>query len=159
MPGFDDIKELAEDYLHGVDLEPLEKAYHFAAKVHADQMHPTSGEPYIVHLLSVTEILLGMKLDLQTVISGLLHGVLKQDPSLSIKEVEREFGKDVANIIRGATKITNVKFNSRLTYQAENVRKLLLAMASDIRVLLVKLAGISPGNPGTLCPSCQPAWY
>ncbi len=140
MPGFDDIKELAEDYLHGVDLEPLEKAYHFAANVHADQMHPTSGEPYIVHLLSVTEILLGMKLDLQTVISGLLHGVLKQDPSLSIKEVEREFGKDVANIIRGATKITNVKFNSRLTYQAENVRKLLLAMASDIRVLLVKLA-------------------
>ena len=140
MPGFEDIKELAEGYLHGVDLEPLEKAYHFAAKVHADQMHPTSGEPYIVHLLSVTEILLAMKLDLQTVISGLLHGVLKQDPSLSIKEVEREFGKDVANIIRGATKITNVKFNSRLTYQAENVRKLLLAMASDIRVLLVKLA-------------------
>ncbi|MBW2484505.1 MAG: bifunctional (p)ppGpp synthetase/guanosine-3',5'-bis(diphosphate) 3'-pyrophosphohydrolase, partial [Deltaproteobacteria bacterium] len=140
MPGFDAIKELAEGYLHGVDLEPLEKAYHFAAKVHADQMHPTSGEPYIVHLLSVTEILLAMKLDLQTVISGLLHGVLKQDPSLSIKEVEREFGKDVANIIRGATKITNVQFNSRLTYQAENVRKLLLAMASDIRVLLVKLA-------------------
>ena len=140
MPSFDDIKELAAGYLHGVDLEPLGKAYHFAAKVHADQVHPTSGEPYIVHLLSVTEILLGMKLDLQTVISGLLHGVLKQDPSLSIKEVEREFGKDVANIIRGATKITNVKFNSRLTYQAENVRKLLLAMASDIRVLLVKLA-------------------
>jgi GTP pyrophosphokinase len=81
-----------------------------------------------------------MKLDLQTVISGLLHGVLKQDPSLSIKEVEKEYGKDVANIIRGATRITNVKFNSKLTYQAENVRKLLLAMASDVRVLLVKLA-------------------
>jgi GTP pyrophosphokinase len=81
-----------------------------------------------------------MKLDLQTVISGLLHGVLKQDPSLSIKMLEDDFGKDVANIIRGATKITNVQFNSKLTYQAENVRKLLLAMASDIRVLLVKLA-------------------
>ena len=140
MPSFNDIKELAADYLHDVDLEPLEKAYHFAGKVHADQVHPTSGEPYIAHLLSVTEILLTMKLDLQTVISGLLHGVLKQDPSLSIKEVEEEFGKDVATIIRGATKITNVQFNSKLTYQAENIRKLLLAMASDIRVLLVKLA-------------------
>ena len=140
MPGFDDIKKLAAGYLREEDLPPLEKAYHFAAKVHADQVHPTSGEPYIVHLLSVTEILLTMKLDLQTVISGLLHGVLKQDQTLSVKEVEEEFGKDVANIVRGATKITNVQFNSKLTYQAENIRKLLLAMASDIRVLLVKLA-------------------
>jgi len=139
MPSFEDIKELARGYLHEVDLEPLEKAYHFAEKVHADQVHPTSGEPYIAHLLSVTEILLVMKLDLQTVISGLLHGVLKRDPTLSIKEVEKDFGKDVATIVRGATRITNVKFNSKLTYQAENVRKLLLAMASDIRVLLVKL--------------------
>ena len=81
-----------------------------------------------------------MKLDLQTVISGLLHGVLKKDPSLPIKELESEYGKDVANIVRGATRITSVKFNSKLTYQAENIRKLLLAMASDIRVLLVKLA-------------------
>ena len=140
MPAFDDIKKLAANYLREEDLEPLEKAYHFAAKVHMDQVHPTSGEPYIDHLLAVTEILLTMKLDLQTVISGLLHGVLKQDPTLSIKEVEEEFGKDVANIVRGATKITNVQFNSKLTYQAENIRKLLLAMASDIRVLLVKLA-------------------
>ncbi len=123
-----------------MDLEPLEKAYHFAEKVHADQVHPTSGEPYIAHLRSVTEILLVMRLDLQTVISGLLHGVLKQDPSLTIKELENDYGKDVANIVRGATRITNVQFNSKLTYQAENVRKLLLAMASDIRVLLVKLA-------------------
>ncbi len=139
MPSFKDIKELARGYLHEGDLEPLEKAYLFAEKVHADQVHPTSGESYIAHLLSVTEILLVMKLDLQTVISGLLHGVLKRDPTLSIREVEEDFGKDVANIIRGATRITNVKFNSKLTYQAENVRKLLLAMASDIRVLLVKL--------------------
>jgi GTP pyrophosphokinase len=81
-----------------------------------------------------------MKLDLQTVISGLLHGVLKQEPSLTIKQLEEYFGRDVANIVRGTTKITNVQFNSKLTYQAENVRKLLLAMASDLRVLLVKLA-------------------
>jgi GTP pyrophosphokinase len=140
MISYDNIKELAQEHLNEVDIKTLGKAYRFAEKVHADQVHPTSGEPYIVHLLAVTEILLVMKLDLQTVISGLLHGVLKQDPSLSIKMLEDDFGKDVANIIRGATKITNVQFNSKLTYQAENVRKLLLAMASDIRVLLVKLA-------------------
>jgi GTP pyrophosphokinase len=140
MLSYNDIEDLAQGYLHDVDLEPLEKAYYFAEKVHAGQVHPTSGEPYIAHLLAVTEILLVMKLDLQTVISGLLHGVLKQDPTLTIKEIEDDYGKDVANIIRGATRITNVQFNSKLTYQAENVRKLLLAMASDIRVLLVKLA-------------------
>ncbi len=140
MPDANHIKELAQVYLHDVDLEPLEKAYLFAEKVHADQVHPTSGEPYIVHLLSVAEILLNMRLDLQTVISGLLHGVLKQEPNLSVTQLEEDFGRDVANIVRGATKITNVQFNSRLTYQAENVRKLLLAMASDVRVLLVKLA-------------------
>ena len=140
MSDFNTIKELALDYLQEKDIEPLEKAYKFAEMIHADQVHPTSGEPYIVHLLSVTEILLTMRLDLQTVISGLLHGVLKQNPSLSIKDLEKDYGRDVANIVRGATKITSVKFNSKLTYQAENVRKLLLAMASDIRVLLVKLA-------------------
>jgi guanosine-3',5'-bis(diphosphate) 3'-pyrophosphohydrolase len=140
MSDFNTIKELARSYLQDKDLEPLEKAYKFADKVHADQVHPTSGEPYIAHVLAVTEILLTMKLDLQTVISGLLHGVLKQDPSLSVKEIEKDYGNDVANIVRGATRITNVQFNSKLTYQAENIRKLLLAMASDIRVLLVKLA-------------------
>ena len=140
MSDFNTIKELARSYLQDKDLEPLEKAYKFADKVHADQMHLTSGEPYIAHVLAVTEILLTMKLDLQTVISGLLHGVLKQDPSLSVKEIEKDYGNDVANIVRGATRITNVQFNSKLTYQAENIRKLLLAMASDIRVLLVKLA-------------------
>jgi guanosine-3',5'-bis(diphosphate) 3'-pyrophosphohydrolase len=140
MSDFNTIKELARSYLQDKDLEPLEKAYKFADKVHADQVHPTSGEPYIAHVLAVTEILLTMKLDLQTVISGLLHGVLKQDPSLSVKEIEKDYGNDVANIVRGATRITNVQFNSKMTYQAENIRKLLLAMASDIRVLLVKLA-------------------
>jgi guanosine-3',5'-bis(diphosphate) 3'-pyrophosphohydrolase len=140
MTDFTAIKEAAQNYLHDVDLKPLEKAYRFAEKVHEGQVHPTSGEPYIAHLLSVTEILVSMKLDLHTVISGLLHGVLKQDPELSVRAFEEDFGKDVANIVRGATRITNVQFNSKLTYQAENVRKLLLAMAADIRVLLVKLA-------------------
>ena len=175
MPSFNDIKDLANGYLHDMDLAPLQEAYEYAVKVHDGKIHPSSGEPYINHLLAVADILLTMKLDLQTVISGLLHGVLKEDPSISIKELEKEFGKDVANIVRGATKITNVQFNSKLTYQAENIRKLLLAMSTDIRVLLVKLAdrlhdmrsyiledrnaaaGTGPGDPGTLCSTCQPS--
>jgi GTP pyrophosphokinase len=140
MPSFNDINDLAKGYLHDVEIAPLQDAYEYALQVHDGKIHPTSGEPYINHLLAVAQILLNMKLDLQTVISGLLHGVLKEDPNISIKEIEKKFGKDVANIVRGATRITNVQFNSKLTYQAENVRKLLLAMATDIRVLLVKLA-------------------
>jgi GTP pyrophosphokinase len=140
MPSFNDIKDLANGYLHDMDLAPLQEAYEYAVKLHDGKIHPSSGEPYINHVLAVADILLTMKLDLQTVISGLLHGVLKEDTSISIKELEKEFGRDVANIVRGATKITNVQFNSKLTYQAENIRKLLLAMSTDIRVLLVKLA-------------------
>jgi len=151
MSDFNTIKELARSYLQDKDLEPLEKAYKFADKVHADQVHPTSGEPYIAHVLAVTEILLTMKLDLQTVISGLLHGVLKQDPSLSVKEIEKDYGNDVANIVRGATRITNVQFNSKLTYQAENIRKLLLAMASDIRFYWSSLL--------TGCMICVPLYW
>jgi GTP pyrophosphokinase len=140
MLNYDTIKVHAAEYLGEADLAVLDEAYRFAAKIHEDQVHPTSGEPYMAHLFAVTEILLVMKLDLETVVSGMLHGVLKQDQALTMKELEDAFGKDVATIVRGATKITDVQFNSKLTYQAENVRKLLLAMASDIRVLLVKLA-------------------
>ena len=119
MSELNEIKKLAESYLHGVDLEPLEKAYLFAAKVHADQIHPTSGEPYIDHLLSVAEILLTMKLDLQTVISGLLHGVLKQDPSLSIKEVEAQFGKDVAVIVEGYSRLSDIQ-TEKISVNSDN---------------------------------------
>ena len=140
MAEFAAIHNLAREYLQDTDLKPLEKAYRFADKVHTDHVHPTSGEPFIRHALEVAEILLAMKLDLQTVISGLLHGVLKRDPTLPVQELEKEFGKDVANIVRGATRITGIQYNSKLTYQAENIRKLLLAMAADVRVLLVKLA-------------------
>jgi len=140
MLSFNDINDLAKGYLDDMDLASLQDAYEYAVKVHYSKLHPTSNEPYISHVLAVAEILLTMKLDLQTVIAGLLHGVLKEDPSISIKDFEKDFGRDVANIVRGATKITNVQFNSKLTYQAENIRKLLLAMATDIRVLLVKLA-------------------
>ncbi len=140
MATIEQIIDLAGRHLEKEELVGLEKGYEYALKIYNGKKHLSSGKPYISHALAVCFILSQMRLDSKTLLAGLLHGVLKEDPSLSFRELSDRFGNDVANIVRGATKITNVKFDSRLTYQAENVRKLLLAMASDLRVLLVKLA-------------------
>ncbi len=116
----------------------LTKAYDFVSEKHAGQVH-TSGDPYVSHLLAVASTLALMKLDIDTVISGLLHGVLKEGVS-TMAELEEIFGKDVAGIVDGSTRITNVHYSSQLAHQAENIRKLFMAMGADIRVLLVKLA-------------------
>ena len=140
MNGIEKIISQAADYMPREDLAPLRKAYAFAEKIHADK-HRLSGRPYLEHVLAVTSILLTMRLDVPTLTAGLLHGVLKQrEHPVSYAKLRDEFGEDVANIVSGATRITAVQFNSRLAYQAENIRKMLLAMASDIRVLLVRLA-------------------
>lgn len=97
-----------------------------------------SGEPYILHSLEVASTLASMRLDLDTILSGLLHGVLKY--GVSIDTLRDEFGTSVALIVDGSTKINSMQYNSKLAHQAENVRKMLLAIATDIRVLLVKLA-------------------
>lgn len=138
MSDFNGLYSIASSYLHGVDLRPLTEAYEFAAERHAGKRH-ACGDPYIDHLLEVSSILASMKLDRDTVISGLLHGTLKEGVA-SMSELEHRFGHDVANIVDGTTRITNVRYNSRLTNQAENIRKLFLAMGADIRVLLVRLA-------------------
>ncbi len=138
MTDFKVLYSIASGYLQGVDLSPLTFAYDFAAERHAGKRH-ACGDPYIHHLLEVASVLASMKLDRDTIISGLLHGVLKEGVA-SMSELEQQFGHDVANIVDGATRITNVQYNSRLTSQAENIRKLFLAMGADIRVLLVRLA-------------------
>ncbi len=138
MADFNGLYSIAASYLHGVDLEPLRRAHEFAAERHAGQKH-ACGDPYINHLIEVASTLASMKLDRDTIVAGLLHGVLKEGVA-TMRELEKLFGHDVANIVDGSTKITNVRYNSRLTHQAENIRKLFLAMGSDIRVLLVKLA-------------------
>jgi GTP pyrophosphokinase len=138
MSDFNGLLAITRGYLHGVDLQPLEDAYDFAAERHKGHVH-SSGEPYIQHLLDVSTTLASMKLDLDTIVSGMLHGVLKEDVA-TMKELEVRFGSDVANIVNGTTKITNVHYDSKLAHQAENIRKLFLAMGADIRVLLVKLA-------------------
>ncbi len=131
------LKILARSYLHGVDLSPIDKAWELALSVHSDKKH-FSGTPYLEHTLHVASTLASMHLDLDTVVAGLLHGVLKE--GIGLKELREKFGESVAYIVDGSTRINNVQYNSKLDHQAENVRKMLLAIASDIRVLLVKLA-------------------
>ncbi len=130
------LKILAANYLPGVDLSRIDAAWELAEKVHRGEMH-FSGESYLIHLLEVASTLASMHLDLDTVLAGLLHGVLRK--GVSLEDLTRKFGPDVARIVSGSTKINEVAYNSRLVSQAENVRKMLLAIAADIRVLLVKL--------------------
>jgi GTP pyrophosphokinase len=130
------LKVLAANYLQDVDLSLIDDAWDVVVKVHGDKRH-FSGETYLVHALEVSSTLASMHLDLDTVLAGLLHGVLKE--GASIEELQEKFGKDVAAIVDGSTRITAVHYDSKLASQAENVRKMLLAIAADIRVLLVKL--------------------
>ncbi len=130
------LKVLAANYLHGVDLSLIDEAWSVVVKAHAGKRH-FSGEPYLIHALEVASMLASMHLDLDTVLAGMLHGVLKD--GFTVEELQEKFGKDVAAIVAGSTRITEVQYDSKLTSQAENVRKMLLAIAADIRVLLVKL--------------------
>ncbi len=131
------LKVLAGNHLHGVDLSIIDRAWEMVEEVYRGKNH-FSGEPYIIHALEVASTLASMKLDLDTILCGLLHGVLKD--GVTIDEVRDKFGASVALIVDGSTKITNMQYNSKLAHQAENIRKMLLAIATDIRVLLVKLA-------------------
>lgn len=120
------------------DLAPLERAFQFALRHHAHQTR-VSGEPYMTHPLHVTLILAGMNMDLVCLQTGLLHDVI-EDTGTSHEDLRREFGEEVAHCVDGVTKLGKVKFYSPEERQAESVRKMLLAMVSDIRVILVKLA-------------------
>jgi GTP diphosphokinase / guanosine-3',5'-bis(diphosphate) 3'-diphosphatase len=120
------------------DLSPLEKAYRMAAEAHKDQLRQ-SGEPYMIHPLHVTLILADMQMDMVCLITGLLHDTV-EDTSLSLEQIKKEFGPEVAACVDGVTKLSKLKFYSREERQAENVRKMLLAMVNDIRVIIVKLA-------------------
>lgn len=138
MSDFKVIFSKSSQYLHDIDLDPLLNAYEFVKERHAGAKH-ACGEPYIDHLLAVAHTLVTMKLDRDTIVSGLLHGVLKEKVA-DFVELEKKFGSDVANIVDGVTRINQVNYNSHLVDQAENIRKLFLAMGADIRVLLVRLA-------------------
>ncbi len=138
MIRFENIQEKVEAYMPGVDLELLRRAYVFSAKEHKGQTR-SSGEPYLIHPLSVAAILADLKLDMTCIVAGLLHDVL-EDTLTTREALEAHFGKDIAHLVEGLTKISRISFNSKEQQQAESFRKMMLAMVDDIRVILVKLA-------------------
>jgi GTP pyrophosphokinase len=120
------------------DVALLEAAYDLAATAHASQARE-NGDPYITHPVAVAGILAGYRLDTATIATALLHDVV-EDTSITLAEIEKRFGTDIAKLVDGVTKLTRLELQSERTKQAENFRKLVLAMSEDIRVLLVKLA-------------------
>ncbi len=120
------------------DITLIRKAWDFCVKHHAGQMR-ASGEPYIIHPLEVAEVLAEMKMDATAIAAGLLHDAVEDTPATN-EEIASGFGDQVAHIVEGVTKIDKIQFANREDRQAENVRKMLLAMVSDVRVVLIKLA-------------------
>jgi GTP pyrophosphokinase len=120
------------------DLSLIRKAWEFCVKHHAGQMR-ASGEPYIIHPLEVAEVLAEMKMDATAISAGLLHDSVEDTPATN-EQIQAGFGDQVAHIVEGVTKIDKIEFANREDRQAENVRKMLLAMVSDVRVVLIKLA-------------------
>ncbi len=126
-------------YHPDADVAMVEKAYHFAEKAHEGQMRK-SGEPYFVHPLIVSGILAGLMLDPPTIAAGLLHDTVEDCDDVTLEVIEQEFGQEVALLVDGVTKLKRLDFSSRVEQQAESIRKMILAMSKDIRVVLIKLA-------------------
>jgi GTP diphosphokinase / guanosine-3',5'-bis(diphosphate) 3'-diphosphatase len=138
MIRLNDILDKVASYNPGSDLDLLRKAYVFCAKVHQGQTR-LSGEPYLIHPMEVAGILADLRLDVPAVVTGLLHDTV-EDTLTTHEELVAMFGEEVARLVDGVTKIGKIHFKTKEESQAENFRKMLLAMANDIRVILVKLA-------------------
>ena len=134
---FEELKKLIESSGRSYDLEMIEKAYVFAARCHEGQLR-RSGEPYIVHPLCVASYLVDLGLDTACICAALLHDVV-EDTDTSLDEIKAQFGEEVAELVNGVTKLGKISFSSVEEEQAENLRKMLLAMSKDIRVMLIKL--------------------
>ncbi len=132
------LAEAIEKSNKSYDLPRIEAAYELAKKAHEGQVR-SSGDPYISHPIAVAVILVGLGMDSDTIIGGLLHDVV-EDTSVTLEDIEKQFGADVAELVDGVTKLANIPYSSRAEQQAENVRKMLLAMAKDVRVVIIKLA-------------------
>ncbi|MCL6516522.1 bifunctional (p)ppGpp synthetase/guanosine-3',5'-bis(diphosphate) 3'-pyrophosphohydrolase [Alicyclobacillus sp.] len=136
-----DIEQLCEkvaSYAKAEDLELIRRAYRYAEEAHRGQLR-RSGEPYITHPVAVAMILADLRLDATTLAAALLHDVV-EDTKATDEEIVRQFGAEVATLVDGVTKLKRIKFDSTEEQQAENLRKMFMAMAKDIRVLLIKLA-------------------
>jgi len=138
MARINEIVEQVQTNAPDADVSLLEKAYVYSAKVHQGQMR-LSGEPYLTHPLAVAEILAEMRLDPVTVAAGLLHDTV-EDTFATDADIRNQFGEEVGELVAGLTKLSKIEFQSREEAQAENFRKMLIAMSKDIRIILIKLA-------------------
>ena len=136
--GIDELIEKVRRYNPEAQVEVIRRAYEFSAHAHEGQLR-RSGEPYVAHPLAVAEILVALKLDVPAIVAGLMHDTI-EDTLRTRAQIEEEFGKDVARLVEGVTKIGKIHFKSYEEKQAENFRKMLISMADDIRVILIKLA-------------------
>ncbi|NLN14003.1 MAG: HD domain-containing protein, partial [Tissierellia bacterium] len=127
-----------KEYNPNADLTKLLKAYTLGEAAHAGQKR-NSGEDFFIHPLNVALILADLNMDLETIIAGILHDVI-EDTDYTYEDLAEEFGEEIANLVDGVTKLKNLKYKTKQESQAENLRKMVLAMAKDIRVIIVKLA-------------------
>ncbi|PUU87581.1 MULTISPECIES: bifunctional (p)ppGpp synthetase/guanosine-3',5'-bis(diphosphate) 3'-pyrophosphohydrolase [Halanaerobium] len=134
----DTLLDKIKSYMDEPDLEMVKKAYQYAERAHQEQFR-VSGEPFVEHPLGVAIILADLELDIVSIVASLLHDVV-EDTGISSEEIEREFGSEVAHIVDGVTKLTRMQFKTKEDQQAESLRKMFVAMAEDIRVVLIKLA-------------------
>ena len=129
--------ELSKNYSQK-DKVILKKAYDIASKGHSEQKR-FSGEPYITHPLYVALYLSNLSMDIETIVSAILHDLI-EDTEITYKDLKKEFGKEVADIVDGVTKLDKINYNSKEEAKADAIRKMVIAMAKDIRVLILKLA-------------------
>ncbi len=135
---YEELCELMDKSSGDYDREKIERAYRLAEKMHGDQRR-ISGVPYILHPTSVACIIVDLGMDTDSVVAALLHDVVEDTP-VTLEEVSAQFGEDVAHLVDGVTKISKIAYTEKEERQAENVRKMLIAMADDIRVIIIKLA-------------------
>ena len=138
MKSREEFLQTIADYNPKYDLELIGRAYDKAKEMHEGQLRK-SGEPYLIHPLAVAEILADLGMDEDTIVAGLMHDVVEDTPYTS-EELREEFGEEVELLVDGVTKLGSLKFESKEQRQAENLRKMFLAMSKDIRVLIIKLA-------------------
>lgn len=135
---FEDLMKVLKESNRPYDFDKITEAYEYANRAHDGQMRQ-SGEPYITHPLAVAQILVELGMDTETICAGLLHDVV-EDTASTVEDIKKRFGEDVALMVDGVTKLTKLSYSTKEQRQAENVRKMLLAMAKDVRVIIVKLA-------------------
>ena len=138
MNTLDDLCDRLKSYLPVAEVQQVRRAYYYAQQAHDGQWR-SSGEPYVTHPLAVATILAGLHMDTATLCAALLHDVI-EDTEVSKQGLTGQFGEEIAEIVDGVSKLTQIEFESKAEAQAENFRKMVMAMSNDLRVIIVKLA-------------------